>query len=100
MADSLLDAQVGQCRVQEGERLVRRVGLHLDGQRHRHGDVPLHFHAHRLAARPVRPAAGLLRVGLALLQRAFCLVCCQLDFLIPISRKKAMYPSPWPALSL
>lgn len=40
-ADSLLDAQVGQRRVQEGEGLVRSVRLHLDGQCHRHGDIPV-----------------------------------------------------------
>ncbi len=106
-ADSLLDAQVCQCRVQEGEWLVRRVGLHLDGQRPRHGDLPLQLHTHHLAMRPgglpvcraVLPSAGLLRIGLARLQQAFCLVCCQLDFLISIWRKNVTYPSPSLALS-
>lgn len=40
-ADSLLDSQVGQCRVQEGEGLVCGVRLHLDGQCHQHRDVPV-----------------------------------------------------------
>lgn len=40
-ADSLLDAQVGKRCVQEGEGLVCGVGLQLDGQRHRLGDLPL-----------------------------------------------------------
>lgn len=78
---------------------MHRVGLHLDGQHHRHGDLPLQLHTYHCATWPggvpvcwaVRPFVSLLHFGLSLLQQAFCLVRCQLV--------NVLYPSPLLALS-
>lgn len=86
--DSLLDAQVGQRRVQEGEGLVRGVSLHLYGQRHRHGHLQVYFDAHHRAMCEGLPApccAVRSSVDLRVLWQTFCLVCCQLDFVIGVS---------------
>lgn len=92
--DSLFDAQVGQGRVQEGERLMHWVGLHLNGQCHRHEDVQLQLHPHHRALWPRRiPASRLVRPSVPPLPgQAFYLVGCQLDFLISISKKDAVHP--------
>lgn len=82
--NSLLDSQISQRGVQEREGLVCWVGLHLDGQRHRHGDVPLHFNAHHHVAGPRELfTCWLARLSVSLLhsrvvvQQGFCLACCQ-----------------------
>lgn len=92
--DSLFDAQVGQRRVQEGEPLICGVGMHLDRQRHRHGDIPLQLHPHHLAPR----LRGILtsRPLLFLPGRALYLVGGQFDSWIGISEKnRSASLRPW-----
>lgn len=93
-AHSLLDAQVSQRRVQEGEGLVCGVGLHLDGQGHWHGDLPLYFDTHPAPWPGALPLCILL-ICLPLLRwQDFCLIGRQLDFLMSISKTRMEWYIP------